>query len=327
MINIQPGCGPTINTGFSGCKIDMKLIVAALMMPASWSFALDVYSSQAEQITALKAELLGKISENQLINRAQLIGRFTGFTDNSEAANVQTLGYGAKVVTNEGNYTFMFEHRNGSGTHALYRQLNGKEGSYKPILIDRDGNFAFAASFNDNGTFNSVSGLDLNMFYADPQKLPTYTETNVYGLHMSLVDVRQLNELGASIALGASFLDSLEDAQVINLTAEAKVQGTRTFKLVLKNSSSGEVISAGSTALTSALADVDNWDIRDTTTGALMGISSITINESTGVISIVIYMGEWIALNYARIQLYFNNNPGDPLYHLQIAPDLLVQLH
>ena len=324
MINIQPGCGPTINTGFSGCKIDMKLIVAALMMPASWSFALDVYSSQAEQIAALQTELLGIVGASSLAERAQLIGRFTAFTANSEAANVQTLGYGAKVVTNEGNYAFMFEHRNGSGTHALYRQLNGKEGSYKPILIDRDGNFAFAATFNDNGTLKNISGLDLHMFYADPQKLPTYTETNVYGVQMSLVDVRQLNELGASIALGASFLDSVEDAQVVNLTAEAKQDGTRTIKVVLKNSSSGEVISAGSSGITSALEMDENWSVTNATTGALMSTTSISINAATGVVSLVYPSGDWTAGQYAKIQLNFNNNPGDALYHMEIAPATLV---
>lgn len=174
----QPLCATNYgNTGFGDCFLEPSQIVGGFQVPSNFSL------SQSD-LGTLQAVLQAKISA-AIGTRIFPYANWISVTDNTEDVNITTTDYGAKYINRDGFYDFTFRYL--IGGVQLHNDIQKNAGSGKYFLFyDSKGNLYGKRS----GT--TMRGIKVDIFYADPWRLPTGADAASYRLRF-IINPSELN--------------------------------------------------------------------------------------------------------------------------------------
>lgn len=119
------------NSGYGDCAFDPKKIKGAFQVPLDFVIT-------AADVAGLRVFLQNKV----LADPGERIFPYHGFiniTDNTEDTQIETTDYGAKIITREGDYDWLFRYLNGGAM--LHQQIQLNMGPGKAFLYyDEVGN-------------------------------------------------------------------------------------------------------------------------------------------------------------------------------------------
>lgn len=171
MLNQKICLSESANTGFGECVIDVKNIVGMILTPPNTEIA-------EEDIEDLGAYLNDKVNADDPAERFYPVHDFEEIANNTEDVQIQTLGYGGKAVTREGDYDFTLRFLRGA--MCLHKSLRKFNGVLKDIfLIDANGLLLGSAV---NGKLRSIP---LTLLYVPPFGLNDGSATANYGIRVS----------------------------------------------------------------------------------------------------------------------------------------------
>lgn len=157
------------NTGVGSCYLDPKNIVGAILLPKGTSFAAADTVDAPTLLAALQALSIAALPAN----RAYPIADFQQITDNSEDVTIQTLGYGGKAVTREGDTDWSFQFiKGGLCLNKALRKFNGQT----PDVMFYDA----AGVLYGYKVGTAFRGIPLSLMYTAPLKINDGTNTSIY---------------------------------------------------------------------------------------------------------------------------------------------------
>lgn len=175
----QPLCATNYgNVGFGDCFLEPQEIVGGFQVPSTLSL------SQSDMGT-LQAVLQTKISA-AIGTRIFPYSNWISVTDNTEDVSITTTDYGAKYINRDGFYDFSFRYL--IGGVQLHNEIQKNAGSGKYFLFyDKKGNL-----FGKRGANNTLKGIKVDIFYANPWRLPTGADAASYLLRF-IINPSELN--------------------------------------------------------------------------------------------------------------------------------------
>lgn len=116
------------NVGYGDCVFDLKKIKGAFQVPVDFVITKE---DAANLQTFLKQKVLAPIGQ-----RIFPYHNFVALTDNTEDTQIETLDYGDKVITREGDYDWLFRYL--VGGISLHQQIQKNAGPGKAFLYYDD---------------------------------------------------------------------------------------------------------------------------------------------------------------------------------------------
>ena len=271
------------NLGYIGRAVNPKHLVGILLVPKGWTFAIAAANDDQAVRDAVLAELKRLMKTDDYDERAHLIGKFTAFEDTSKAQNMEELGYGSSVPTNDGVYIHKYSYVNGGlDFHVAVRSFHDKQDQFDAIGIDNEGTIHGAVTYDAvTGKVSGISGKRLDLINVMAMKMGNYNAIAKYEVAMTYADSTEWNENNFSIAFGSrgrifETLAALRvtDVDIINISTSA----TRTATFVVKTKAGN--VNLGDT-YGDLLADDGAWSFVKKGTASAITISSITYSPFT----------------------------------------------
>lgn len=162
----KPLCATSYgNTGFGDCFLEPSKFVGAIQVPSNFEIS-------ESDLSTLQSFLETKIHA-AIGTRIFPYHNFISVTDNTEDVNITTTDYGAKYINRDGFYDFSFRYLKGGVQ--LHQEVAKNAGSNKYFLF-----------YDDNGTLygyttgGKLKGIPVDIFYANPWRLPTGADQASY---------------------------------------------------------------------------------------------------------------------------------------------------
>lgn len=250
------------NTGVGECPLDIKNMVGAILAPSN----LVIAAADTASASVFLTKLLALATEALPANRIFPIHGFEQITDNSEDITIQTLGYGGKSVTREGDYDWMFQFIKGG--FCLLKSLRKFNKANKGVFF-----------YDANGVVYGVkSGTDLKpiplvFFHASPPKVNDGTNTSIYGARFVFKPTYLADNIGF-VEMSLADILTVEGLQDVALSAGTRA--TNVLKATAKTGCGGvNMYDEYSTEL----AVVGAW-VAKNPAGAVLTITSVAVDAN-----------------------------------------------
>lgn len=282
-------CGSTRkNTGKKGCDFNLSYIIGMVLVPKDWAYNPTFGTDDATAKAALQTNLVAALHDDDIADRAQLIGPFINGEDKMKAPGVQTLGYGGQRYTDDGKYIFDFLFDKG-GYDYFKKVLSykGAQADFKSLFIDNNKVIAGTNNYT-SGVVVGVKGFEIEDFYVHPFKPGTPTTVAEYRISVTLAQVSEMAEDLYATKMDSDIMDTLEEAAIVevDITAGAST-GTRTFPYILKAGDGSENLAD----TLGAAIDTTCVQAYNKGTGTAITVSSITPSTLTGKYTVVFASG------------------------------------
>lgn len=159
------------NTGFGDCTLDIKNIVGLFLVPPGTEI-------EAADLEDLGAYLATKVSADDKSERFYPVHSFVGITDNSEEANIGSLGYGGKNFIREGDYDWTLRFQKGG--MCLLKSLQMFNQSDKDVFFYDVAGVLYGTE--SNGKLRSVP---LELLHVPKFQINDGSESSIYGIRIS----------------------------------------------------------------------------------------------------------------------------------------------
>jgi len=252
------------NTGFGDCTLDIKNVVGIILTPPSAQIA-------EADLADLGAFLSDKVNADDPSARWYPVHGFEEVADNSEEVQIQTLGYGGKAVTREGDYDWTFRFL--AGGLCLSNSLRKFNGSQKEVFFI-DANGVLFGSLVDG----KLTSVPLTLFYAPPFGLNDGSNTANYGVRVSFKP-KYINE-------NLGFVDT----SALNIILST-FKGLQNLVLVVVDPENAPVTKVKALAgcdrrnlfnqFDTELAVASLWKAKLASTGATVTVASVTADSAS----------------------------------------------
>jgi len=250
------------NTGTGQCVLTLGGIVGGFLVNSSFALTANDMLTDTALLAALNTARLAPKT-----GRIYPLPAIVTPTDNSEDNVEQTFGYGGIATVREGKYNWMFQYVEGGicVSNAL-RKFNSQKNSI--IFFDQYGTL-FGQKV---GT--TLKGIPLEMFWADKWRMNTGSEVMATSFRV-VFDPKYANDMIGFIKTSDIDLASVKGLYNVVLTPGTRAAG------VLKATA---IYGCGGDNLydlySAELAVVGAWVVTNTTTGALVTISSVAVDTN-----------------------------------------------
>jgi len=195
------------NTGIPDCAFDIKSLKGGFLVPNSFVLT----DTQLGSSASVLAALLAAANNDNPSQRIYPLPESVSFTDNSEDAVVQQLGFGTSVVVRDGKYNLTIQYTKGG--MCLSKQLQKFNGSnWRWLGIDASGTLI------GTKVGNTLKGVPLDQFYAPPFKWNDGANITAYTYRLNF-DPIHINQNIAFVPMNYADLVNISGIQNVVLSA------------------------------------------------------------------------------------------------------------
>jgi len=207
------------NTGYGDCWFDPKKIKGAIQVPADFVLtASDLLDLQS----FLQEKTMAPIGQ-----RIFMYHNFVGITDNTEDVQIETMDYGNKEVTRDGDYDITFRRR--VGGVSLHQETQKNAGNGKYFLFYDENGVIFGYK-----TKAGITGIPDVLFYVGPWRMATGSTSAMYNLRFIFSPIYINNgNLGFVQVDGFNIFD-IKGLQDVDMTLVSLVGNVATVLLKTK---------------------------------------------------------------------------------------------
>lgn len=252
------------NTGIGDCSLEISKIVGFFLV--NKDFALSV--ADLADNAALQSALIAASQADSRSERIFPVHNLVDIADNTADPTEQTFGYGPSVIVQDGPYNWTFPFLRGG--ICLLKSLQTFNGSDIRVIF-----------YDSNGTLfgwrvgDTLKGVPLTQFYANPWRPNTGAATMVTNVRMSF-DPIYLNQQLGFVKVTDFALSSIEGLQNIAIR-QSGVQAKPVYKVKLFAGCAGvDLYEQYSTEL----ADPALWVATNKATGAVITITSVAVDAN-----------------------------------------------
>lgn len=254
-------CGGLLkgNTGVPACYMDLSVINGIILTPIGYTITK----------TEIASTLLSKLQTSTLATRANRIYpvlNFVDIKDNTEQPTYQTFGFGRKVLSKEGKYSFEASYLDGG--LCLSNQLrNFNSIKWAAFLVDSNG-VLIGTKVGDN-----LMAIPLNMFYAFPYGIATSSQVSSYKLNIE-IEPKYLNEEIGFVQTKNEFdiFDNVKGLLNLVITKTTTLASGK-IEIMVTNSCGGDNIYD---VYSTNLANITAWVVKNATTKNTITITAVT---------------------------------------------------
>jgi hypothetical protein len=197
------------NTGIPDCAFDPQNLKGGFLVPNSFVLTEEQLASAATVLAALQ---LAVNNDNPSL-RIYPLPETVGFTDNSEDAVSQTLGYGSAVIVRDGKYNLTQQYtKGGLCISKTLQRFNG--GNMRWLGIDA------AGVLIGTKVGNTLKGVPLDQFYAPPFKWNDGANITAYTYRLAF-DPIHVNQNIAFVPMNYADLVNINGIQNIVISSAA----------------------------------------------------------------------------------------------------------
>ena len=250
------------NTGIPNCAFTFKNLKGGFLVPPSF----ELTEAQLASSATVMAALIAAINNDNPLERIYPLPETVTFTDATEDAVTQTLGYGAPVIVRDGKYNFTQQFiKGGNCVNKALQKFN--EGNYKWLGFDSAGVLIGTKS----GT--SLKGVPLDYFYAQPFRFNDGSNVAIFAYRLSF-DPIYINQNVGFVPLDYAELSALNGLQNVNISLAAP-RAANVIKVRLTSGCDGTNLYD---LYSTELAAVGNFVV--TEAGANITITSVVVDAN-----------------------------------------------
>lgn len=263
-----------VNTGKSEYSYNPGIAIGGFLAPLSNS------TLTAENMADIANFINAQLHHDDPLKRWQIVGPYEDVEDQSEEAQVQTLGYGRKIVTDRGYQGVKYPFLEGGKDYAnKLIQYNGLHEFYRYFEVDINGVMIGTVVKDETTGAKQNQGLSLSMLHTHDMKRPTRSTVPVYAISLGFADPAELNEKVFAIKLPETLrfrnLKAVQDLMLENITPAGAATGVFTVGVF---AGSGNSNFAANSTLSTAMANSTRWIVTRKDNGAVIPTSGVTVN-------------------------------------------------
>jgi hypothetical protein len=269
------------STGQRGCKFFPKNAKAHILVPYNWSVTVLPTDSDATIAAAVIADLKTKMVHNTYLSAAQLIGKYINYEDKSEAAVMQSFNLQKKTKIQRTKYMLEYQHDNGQDFHNVLLTFQGKEDSYKCLIVEDGGIIRGTNVYDSNGLLTAIAGIELDGIDVNDMKEGTPAAQAEFKWTLTYANANELNEDAFVIATGQNVYSVLDPYQVVDVQAIPFTATAARVHPVMLKTEAGDINLADTLGTALNDASIIASAVNDTS-GVAIAVTSVAVNVATG---------------------------------------------
>lgn len=250
------------NTGIPNCAFTFKNLKGGFLVPPGF----ELTEAQLASSATVMAALIAAVNNDNPLERIYPLPETVTFTDATEDAVTQTLGYGAPVIVRDGKYNFTQQFiKGGNCVNKALQKFN--EGNYRWMGFDA------AGVLIGTKVGATLKGVPLDYFYAQPFRFNDGSNVAIFAYRLSF-DPIYINQNVGFVPLDYTELAALNGLQNVNISLAA-ARAANVIKVRLTSGCDGTNLFD---LYETELADVTNFVV--TEAGANITITSVVADTN-----------------------------------------------